>query len=89
MTNWVRHVSIVLSDGIRNQMKTATAEQKLQLKAIDIQVVAISKQEHANDSVLNDVKVKLYSLCKANKLHHCEIGEYGVKSCIFEQALSQ
>ena len=85
MTGWVRHASISLSDGIRYRIKTATAEQKWLLEAIDRQVVELSKQPHANEHTLHTIKVKLCEVCKVNKLHDCKVREGAFRQCFFEE----
>lgn len=84
MTGWVRHASIALSDGIRHRMEAASAEQKQLLEALDRQVVEISKQPHANEHMLQTVKVKLCEVCKVQKLHDCEVREDTYRKCFFQ-----
>ena len=84
MTGWVRHASIALSDGIRNRMQTAPAEQKSLLEAIDRRVVEISKQPHANENMLLDARAKLCEVCKVHTLHDCQVQVGAVRKCFFQ-----
>ncbi len=89
MSNWVRHQSFTVSDAIRRVIASpeVTPVQKQRLVAIDREVVALSKLAHANEHMLNALKVKLCNECQNTSLSTCDSSPTSCGDCPFDIAL--